>query len=1185
VAATSPNRELTATVTLGNGATYTGMGIRGAVPSSPLILAANAALPGDTAAAAARCEVNLDPAKVAGKIVVCERSPSRVAKSQRVQQAGGVGMVLVNPTANTTSPESHWVPTIHLDVAAGAAVKAYAATAGATASLGAAAKTPAPGDVMALFSSRGPGGLTIKPDVGAPGQSVLAGHTPTPDTTNGGPQGELYRTIDGTSMAAPHVAGAALVLRDAHPDWTPGMVRSALTGSATPAVTDGDGSPADPFDTGSGRIRVDAAIAPGLVLDETAARFATIGIDPANAVHLNLAQVSAPEMPGRLRTTRTVTNPGAAATFTAATSLASGTVTVTPSTFTLAAGASQELEIVIESDAAVGTQAFGAITLTADGRSDTRLPVAFTVAESEIALTALGCTPDPVTAPQTSTCSYELANEGGTDGLIDLRAEGDDQATVTGADLGATTADGVATATDVALDGITPGVPDTAPTTDGFGFQPLSGYGISATPIGDEAYLNYDVPAFVYGDRTYDRVGIYSNGYVVVGGGAAADNLCCDQPPIGSPARPNNVLAPFWTDLDGTGTPGLYVGTLTDGIDSWLVVEWRVNAYGTTSLKTFQTWIGLNGTEDITFTYDPQALPTVPSGQEVVVGAENSEGAGTTSVAFNSAPTGDLRVTSGAPTPGAVLEWDVTVQGASAGTAEITAEATSNAHPGTLVATNGLEVEAEPVPVVTDDPDDLAVDALETATFTAAATGGTLARWERLPAGGSTWEAVAGATSTTLSFTARGGDTGNQYRAVFANTGGDEVTTDAATLTVAKLATTTSVSATPASPVRGQDVTFTATITPATATGTVQFALDGTAVGGPVAVSGGSATSPAVPDIAAGAHEVTATYSGDGDHTGSDDDADITVSRTTSTTTIVEITAGVIGEDTPVEATITVTPTPTGGTVELTVDGAPYGSPLTLDAQGTVETTLTGLAPGSRTVVARFTGDDDLDPSEDEVTLTVYEADDAFVRRAYQVVLGRNGDDTGIAYWVDRIEAGTPRTALIQQLATSAEGRSRLVGRLYLTALDRSSTASDRAYWSGRVAAGMTAEDLLATLLATPEAVQNAGGSPQGWAEKLYDAHLERTPSEDEVDYWAGRAAATQNQDQLRLLAKTFGRSPEVATVALDRAIGLTCGPIDLPGGVVEELRQRWVAAGRHPIRLAGDALALLCPSSSAPPV
>ena len=88
------------------------------------------------------------------------------------------------------------------------------------------------------------------------------------------------------------------------------------------------------------------------------------------------------------------------------------------------------------------------------------------------------------------------------------------------------------------------------------------------------------------------------------------------------------MLAPFWTDLDGTGAPGIFAAILTDGVDTWLVIEWQVNVFGTTSNRHFQVWIGVNGMQDISFTYDPAALPADPNGQAFLVGAENEIGEG-----------------------------------------------------------------------------------------------------------------------------------------------------------------------------------------------------------------------------------------------------------------------------------------------------------------------------------------------------------------------------------------------------------------------------------------------------------------------------------------------------------------------------------------------------------------------------
>lgn len=177
------------------------------------------------------------------------------------------------------------------------------------------------------------------------------------------------------------------------------------------------------------------------------------------------------------------------------------------------------------------------------------------------------------------------------------------------------------------------------------GYIPLDAFGTAPTAIGDEQLVNFNVPSFVYNGDTYSRIGIDSNGYVVVGGGDQSDNDCCN-PALPGAARPNNVLAPFWTDLDGTGAPGIYLTTLTDGVKTWVVVEWRVNVFGTSSLRTFQLWIGVNGEQDITFAY-PSPPPASPGGgSALLVGAENDDGTAGDSLGANVLPTGTLRVNS-----------------------------------------------------------------------------------------------------------------------------------------------------------------------------------------------------------------------------------------------------------------------------------------------------------------------------------------------------------------------------------------------------------------------------------------------------------------------------------------------------------------------------------------------------------
>ncbi|MFA9560175.1 S8 family serine peptidase [Evansella sp. AB-rgal1] len=100
-------------------------------------------------------------------------------------------------------------------------------------------------DFMAPFSSRGPVTHTwdIKPDIVAPGVAI--------DSTV--PKG--YLDLNGTSMAAPHVAGAAALLKQKHPDWGPDQIKAALMNTAKP-IKDKEGVLYPPHVQGTGRIQL-----------------------------------------------------------------------------------------------------------------------------------------------------------------------------------------------------------------------------------------------------------------------------------------------------------------------------------------------------------------------------------------------------------------------------------------------------------------------------------------------------------------------------------------------------------------------------------------------------------------------------------------------------------------------------------------------------------------------------------------------------------------------------------------------------------------------------------------------------------------------------------------------------------------------------------------------------------------
>lgn len=117
--------------------------------------------------------------------------------------------------------------------------------------------TPALADTMNPTSSRGSRGpVAAKPDVAAPGDTILSAATGT---------GAGGTSLSGTSMAAPHVAGIAALVREAHPDWTPEEVKAAIVNTAVGDVTDGDdhttGTPEAPMRVGAGRVDAARAVA------------------------------------------------------------------------------------------------------------------------------------------------------------------------------------------------------------------------------------------------------------------------------------------------------------------------------------------------------------------------------------------------------------------------------------------------------------------------------------------------------------------------------------------------------------------------------------------------------------------------------------------------------------------------------------------------------------------------------------------------------------------------------------------------------------------------------------------------------------------------------------------------------------------------------------------------------------
>ncbi len=193
-----------------------------------LVLGSEAVATGADLEAARVCAPgSLDPRRVGGAVVVCERGAvGRVEKSETVRLADGVGMILVNVGRGSTDADLHAVPTVHLSVSDGRALLAWAVRTDRPRVRLVATGADRTRPRVARFSSGGdPTWTVIKPDLVAPGTSVLAAST-------GG-----WDVVSGTSAATAYVSGAAAVLLG-HRGTTPEEVRSALLTTAAPLDRD-----------------------------------------------------------------------------------------------------------------------------------------------------------------------------------------------------------------------------------------------------------------------------------------------------------------------------------------------------------------------------------------------------------------------------------------------------------------------------------------------------------------------------------------------------------------------------------------------------------------------------------------------------------------------------------------------------------------------------------------------------------------------------------------------------------------------------------------------------------------------------------------------------------------------------------------------------------------------------------
>lgn len=365
VAAGTHDRYFEGTVTLGSNDVYAGAMMATGPVGGNLVYGGDVGLvPGSLEAEQCRLG-SLDPTLVAGNIVLCDRGEvARVDKSLEVANNGGIGMIHANVSPSSINADLHFVPTIHLDYVDGAVVRAYAQTAAATATLAGGIAVTAEAPEVASFSSRGPALASsdlLKPDIMAPGVDIIAAVAPPFNS------GRDFDSYSGTSMSSPHMAGIGALMTQAHPSWSPMMMKSALMTTASQVTNESNPISGNPFGFGAGQVEPTDATDPGLVYDAGWNDWIGFIFESYDRSDLNYPSITVGELAGFQTVTRTVTNVGPAGTYEVSVDDPAGIdVVVSPSSMTLAEGesASYKVTFTTTAGATIGDYAFGSLTWT-----------------------------------------------------------------------------------------------------------------------------------------------------------------------------------------------------------------------------------------------------------------------------------------------------------------------------------------------------------------------------------------------------------------------------------------------------------------------------------------------------------------------------------------------------------------------------------------------------------------------------------------------------------------------------------------------------------------------------------------------------------------------------------------------------------------------------------------------------
>ncbi|KAJ8564981.1 hypothetical protein K7X08_001441 [Anisodus acutangulus] len=278
VGAGSLDRDFPVEIKLSNNKTFVGSSLypgRISGKSYPLVYIGNCS------------RTTIDRYKVKGKIVVCNTSKLEAPRNGiLIQKAAGVGLIQLNLATEGKGLRAmaYTLPSATLGYKEAIEFVSFIkSNANPTARfvrrkdtvVGKKERAP----IVASFSSRGPNVVVpevLKPDLIAPGLNILAAWPGdiSPTRLKIDLRRVKFNILSGTSMACPHLAGVAALVRSVHPEWSPAAIKSALMTTSTsfdnaqlPIIKSEDMELATPLSIGAGHVNPESAIDPGLIYD------------------------------------------------------------------------------------------------------------------------------------------------------------------------------------------------------------------------------------------------------------------------------------------------------------------------------------------------------------------------------------------------------------------------------------------------------------------------------------------------------------------------------------------------------------------------------------------------------------------------------------------------------------------------------------------------------------------------------------------------------------------------------------------------------------------------------------------------------------------------------------------------------------------------------------------------------